>query len=647
KKSTLYESSQKVEYLYIDPDEKGLMVCERNSDDSSQQVLYLDLKNKMTYPLKKVLPVTIQRGFTEVIREGSAYFLTVLTEKEKPGATVADIWYGNDNQLEEKFYPPIETLTYVWEPHKHLIREMGNDHLTTSVNMGNDRYFLSFNPWHFQDYTSESTPLQLFVYDRIQDRYSMLDTIARKFYLSGDGEYALSPKDEMWYLYHIPSGNKNAIEEKGLGIPWFTNDGNAVLFEGEGALWKYELKKGILTEAAVFKGYQTSIINGERDGISAQKGSFSRNHVNLLKPLVIKLYDPLKNLTSYALWLKGKTEIIIPPTPGYIQYLNYDDTYKHFSYVEEDYNIPPRLIYRTMGIREKVLFQSNKSDKSILSLKQEIISYTNSDGIPLKGILYYPLQYLPSKKYPMVVHIYEKQNFLANRYLYSSYYERLGFNIRLLIEKGYFVYLPDIVMQGKNGPGTEALDCINSALDALLVNPLIDTGKIGLIGHSFGGYETNFIATHSNRFAAYVSGSGHSDILWAYHSFNYNFYFPDYVRIEANMYKFGKPFICDKDLYFRNNPVYYADKVNAPVLLWSGLEDQNVTSDHSMAFYSALRRNNKDVIALFYNGEGHNLLKLQTQFDLTSRILDWFDYFLYNETEIEWISKGINKKRLS
>ena len=274
-------------------------------------------------------------------------------------------------------------------------------------------------------------------------------------------------------------------------------------------------------------------------------------------------------------------------------------------------------------------------NNAIFSLRQEIISYTNSDGMPLKGILYYPLNYNPSEKYPMVVHIYEKQRHYSNLYPYPSYNDETGFNIRLLLEKGYFVYLPDILIQWGKGPGLNALDCVNHALDAIAGNPLIDTDNVGLIGHSFGGYETDFIATHSGRFAAYVSGSGHSDILRDYYSFNYGFLRPDLVRIEANQYKMGVPFSGNKELYFRNNPINYAEQVTAPVLLWSGTEDQNVTSDNTMAFYIALRRNGKTVTALFYKGEGHGLQTQQAQFDLTSRTLDWFDYFLKDETEIE------------
>jgi len=96
----------------------------------------------------------------------------------------------------------------------------------------------------------------------------------------------------------------------------------------------------------------------------------------------------------------------------------------------------------------------------------------------------------------------------------------------------------------------------------------------------------------------------------------------------AHMYKLGIPFFQNKNLYVENNPVYHTQEVNAPVLLWTGLSDKNVTGDHTMSFYNALRRNGKEVVALFYEGEAHSLQKKEAQIDLTLRIRDWFDQFL-------------------
>jgi len=643
-RDTVYHTAGKISFLDIDPNAAGMIIHQQNPENTSEDIVYLDIKTKTVFPLNEVLTTAFQRAFTEVIQQGNIYFLKILVQKGKQDDVVVDIWNGNDNRLEEKFYPPIDALTYVWEPQKHFIRKVGTDHLPVGINSCNDRYFFSFDPYGLQDYRTEYPPLQLSVYDLVEDRYAFLDTIAPELYLSGDGVYALSPASSGWYLYHIPSGSKKLIDRKDLSTPWFSKEDTTVLFEGEGAVWQYEIKSATLTPLVTFDGYQTRIVNGQRKDISAGRNTFARQQVNLSDPLLIELYDPGENRTAYSLWYNGKTEVIIPPTNKRIQSLNYNQSFTCFYWLEEDYNLPPRLVYKAPGKEETLIYQSNRQDKAIFSLRREIISYTNSDGIPLKGILYYPLGYESSKKYPMVVHIYQKQSQLANRYLYPSCYEGLGFNIRLFLDKGYFVYLPDIMIQGKAGPGLDALDCVNHSLDALAHNPLIDKGRIGLTGHSFGGYETDYIATRSTRFAAFVSGSGHSDIVWDSNSFNYNFDIPDYVRIEANMYKLGKPFSADKGLYFKNNPLWHAEKVNAPVLLWTGLEDQNVTADHSMTFYNALCRNQKEVIALFYKGEGHSLQKEQAQVDLTCRILDWFDYFLKGKAECEWISKGISKK---
>ncbi len=640
----VYSSDHKILSLDIDPGGQGMMVHVQNPEGAFRDILYLDLKTKTTRPLNEVLSLSFQQAFTEVISQGSSYFLRLWIHRPKNDTSLVDIWQGNDNRLEEKFHQPAREFCYLWEPKKRTVQRIGTDLLTKSACIGNGRYFLSLNPYLLQDYSRETAPLKLCRYDRQEDAYAVIDTVSSNLFTSPAGQYALYFKNGTWHIYHIPSGALDTVGDGKLKTPYFTTDGKTVLFEGDGGLWCYDPEQKDLALRNSFKGYQTTTLNGT-SRTSLPGFNFFEKTVSPDKPLVIKLDDPSKNRSTYILWEDGGYKTIVAPTNRRIQSLSYNSSFTCFSWLEEDYNLPPRLVYKEMGKKETVLYQSNLQDTAILSLRQEIISYTNSDSIPLKGILYYPPGHDPAGQYPMVVHIYKKQSHLANRYPYPSYYESLGFNIRLLLENGYFVYLPDILIQGKEGPGMEALDCINHALDALARNPLIDQRRVALTGHSFGGYETNYIAARSHRFAAYVSGSGHSDLIWASHAFNYNFHFPDHVRIEANNYKLGKLFSAGKGLYFKNNPLYHAEKVNAPVLLWSGLEDQNVTSDHSMAFYNALRRNNKDVIALFYKGEGHGLQQKPAQFDLTSRILDWFNYFLKGEeTDTGWIEKGIVKE---
>ncbi|WP_304343421.1 S9 family peptidase [Chryseobacterium koreense] len=240
------------------------------------------------------------------------------------------------------------------------------------------------------------------------------------------------------------------------------------------------------------------------------------------------------------------------------------------------------------------------------------------------------------------MHIYQIQHHLANEYLLPDL-DVVGFNIRNLIENNYFVFLPDIVID-KRGPGISAMESIDKALDKLLMNRNINSSKVGLIGHSFGGYLTNFIATHSNRFATYISGSGVSDIISSYFSYNYNFIGPHYWQFETGQYKMNRPFAADKQLYFRNNPIFNVEKVNTPVLLWTGTKDENVIPQNTTAFFLGLKRNGRDVVALYYPESGHDLSTnfLQVK-DLNKKIMEWWGYFLKDKQDILWIEKQIKK----
>jgi dienelactone hydrolase len=640
---TIFNTTKKILSLDVDSDENGLIIHVQDPTDDSRDVLYFDLATRASYSLKDVFNVPFQQSFSAPIQEGKMYYLSLWIKREKVDSIFVDIWNGNDNKLEEKFYTPVREVYYIWEPVKGKIQRIGNDTLIRNAKIGNERYFLSCDPYLLQDYT-KYTPLKINVFDYLKSIYSTMDTITYEMHVSPGGNYILYPKNGSWYIYHTSTGLRKVFGDTRLKEPCFYADGKMVMFGGMDGLWIYDPQKNKLTKIDNFKGFQVSIVNASSTYTSAYK-MYEQKIFNNEKPLVLELYGKKENKTAYLLWENGKIDTIVPLTGKYIQFLKYDNAYKHFSYVEEDYNLPPRVMYKTIGPKAEAIYQGNKADTKALSLKQEIIHFANSNGTPLSGTLYYPLRFNTSRRYPMVVHIYENQYHLSNHYTYPTYNNELGFNIRLFLEKGYFVYLPDIVIESKKGPGIDALDCVNKSLDALASNKLIDIHKIGLIGHSFGGYETDFIATHSKRFSAYVSGSGHCDIIWSYHTFNYNFLSPDFNRIETGQYKMGVPFSKNKSRYCENNPIFYAEKVNTPVLLWSGLEDKNVTSDNSMAFYNALRRNDKNVVALFYKSEGHSLESEKAQNDLTCRILDWFDYFLKENKEIEWINEGIKVEK--
>lgn len=635
-KEQLYSSSREIRLLDIYPARQGIMIHEQAPGGTTMRTVYLDLTTKVAYPLQDVLPVSPQQVYTETIGEEDSYFLKVVTDYEKQDTSLVDIWYGNDYRLERKFYPHPVYVFYIWNPVAKQIGQVGTDPALEQASLGDGRYFVSVDRSLLQDYITASPKMIIDIHDRLKDSYTLMDTI-KSLYASPGGEYILYDKDKNWYTYHVATGTKKVIDGNGMHTPYFTPDGKSILFDGDGGLWSYNPEENRLSKPCDFEGCEVTILNGTSKGIAYR---FDRKMFDPEKPVLLKLYNRKKNKTAYILHKEGRSEVLVPLTNMNIQELKYNEEYKHFCYIEENYNCPPRLVHKAPGKKKNIVFQSNKDDLDILSLKQETVSYTNSDGIPLKGILYYPLNYSPSGKYPIVVKIYQIQSHIQNRYPLAEFstVNRDGLNLRLLLEKGYFVYFPDIVY-GEKGPGLSALDCVHHALDALEDNPCIDKNRIGLFGFSHGGYETNFIATHSDRFAAYIAGAGNSDIVRSYFSYNNNFWRPFYFQFETGQYEMKKSFSEDKQFYFQNSPIHYVDRVNAPILLWTGKEDQNIYWEQTMEFYIGLKRNRKKVIALFYPGEGHAFFSQEACHDISLRILDWFDYYLKGKKGVEWIKQ--------
>lgn len=310
-----------------------------------------------------------------------------------------------------------------------------------------------------------------------------------------------------------------------------------------------------------------------------------------------------------------------------------------YVFESQQYNSPPELIMSSAG-RHTKLYQSNLQHYKYSWGKQEKIFYRDSKNELLTGILYYPAAYNPEKKYPMIVHIYEKQSYLFHYYINPSLYNMSGFNTSNLTAQGYFVLLPDIEYELGN-PGLSAADCVLAATKAVVSKDLVDSSKIGLIGHSFGGYETNFILGQTNLFASAISGASVFDLAGWYLSIGWTVGRPEMWRFESQQWRMGKSLFEDRKGYERNSPLTYVDKIKTPVLIWTGEEDRQIHYYQSIAFYLAMQRLKKSAILLVYPGDGHALVKKENQQHFAHRIEDWFGYYLKGESPKKWISEGV------
>ena len=133
----------------------------------------------------------------------------------------------------------------------------------------------------------------------------------------------------------------------------------------------------------------------------------------------------------------------------------------------------------------------------------ELIEYKSPRGERLQGALFYPANYEKGKQYPLIVHIYERESNYVHRYFSVS--ERSPYTEAVWTARGYFVLMPDIVFRARD-PGVSVLECVTAATKRAIETGMVDAKRVGLVGHSWGGFGTAFVMTQTDLFAAGVAG---------------------------------------------------------------------------------------------------------------------------------------------
>ncbi|WP_343643144.1 prolyl oligopeptidase family serine peptidase [Chryseobacterium sp.] len=563
-----------------------------------------------------------------------------------PAKGMVDIWYGTDFDLKKYAKPVSEFIQVDWEPisgRQALITCPGYFGETA---IGNSRYMMyetDKEQVDKMDKAGGNSYDRLYLWNAETDTYTLITDVRKQMVISPSGQYLLIQRENSWQLYNTVTLRMEDVKIPAAMIPYFTSE-KEVLWVGGNRITEYNLVTEKMKE--MFTANDDSEIElVDFTRISTELG-FGRDFrtADIKKSLLLKISNPKTNHTAYAGLRNRKLHKIQPPTPDEIMEFKRMNQDENYYWIEENYNKRPRLVVKKGKEDPKVMYVSDQNNQKFEQAELIKISYKGSDGETISGALYMPLGYDRSKKYPVVIHVYEKQDYMTKRFLRPSFSNPTGLNIPLLMEEGFAVLLADI-SQSEKGAGISALESINNALDELQKIGNVDMTKIGLMGQSFGGYETNFIAGHSNRFAAYVSGSAVSDVVRTYYGYNYHFNAPDYYRYEGRQYWFKATLAENPGKYIKNNPIMSAQNVSAPMLLWTGADDGNVSPEGTKSMFIALRKYRKPVIALFYDKEGHSLSRAEAQKDLTLKILDWFNYHLKNEKNIPWIQKYIKGAR--
>jgi dipeptidyl aminopeptidase/acylaminoacyl peptidase len=271
--------------------------------------------------------------------------------------------------------------------------------------------------------------------------------------------------------------------------------------------------------------------------------------------------------------------------------------------------------------------------------RSELVEYTNEWGDRLQGSLYYPAGYQPGEQYPMITYIYEIVSNAVRSYQVPD--EESYYNLQDWVQDGYFVFQPDIVYQDRD-PGVSAVVNIEPAVQAVLDLGIgVDPDGLGLIGHSWGGYQTTFFVTQSDLFSAAVAGAPLTNMFSMYLSVYWNSGGTDARIFEISQGRLEVPFWEDEEAYRRNSPVFHIENMTTPLLMAQGTEDGAVDFNQGVEFFNAARRADKDFVFIVYNDENHGFSKEPNRRDYHRRINEWFGHYLKGEPAPDWITDGI------
>ena len=269
----------------------------------------------------------------------------------------------------------------------------------------------------------------------------------------------------------------------------------------------------------------------------------------------------------------------------------------------------------------------------------ELFKWTAYDGKQLQGVIVKPDDFDPSRKYPLLVNFYERSSENLHKHR-TPYPHRSTINYSFYASRDYIIFNPDVIYD-IGYPGASAYNCVISGIEAVVDLDFIDRERIGVQGHSWGGYQVADLVTRTDIFACAESGAPLVNMINAYGGIRWQTGLSRMFQYERTQSRLGVTLWEDPDLYVENSPIFNMDKVTTPLLIMHNDKDGHVPWHLGIEFFVAMRRLNKPAWLLVYNDEPHWPLKLRNRKDFNIRMQQFFDHYLMGKPRPKWMRDGV------
>jgi dipeptidyl aminopeptidase/acylaminoacyl peptidase len=362
--------------------------------------------------------------------------------------------------------------------------------------------------------------------------------------------------------------------------------------------------------------------------------------IDATKPIYLSLFGKRSKKTGYARLTSGAKapERLVFEDARVIRLQRADST-DTFAFTRERFDDAPDWFVGGPTLADaKQRSSLNAFQSGFAWGRSELVDFTSSSGRPLQAALYYPANYDAAKKYPMIVYTYELLSQGVHNYVVPT--ERSYYDFSVWTANGYFVLTPDIVFRGRD-PGISVLEAVEPAVRTITARGVVDSTKVGIVGHSWGGYEATFLPTRTNMFAASVAGAPITNFLSFAGAIHWTPGIAEFDHWETGQARMDVPPWEDVDAYLRNSPIAKVQDLKTPMLMEVGDADGTVDWHQGIEFYNFARRAGKEnFVLLVYPGEDHGLRKKENQIDYHRRINQWFGHWLKGEPAPKWMRDG-------
>lgn len=597
--------------------------------------------------VKKLSTQKLTPDFLDISANGEfVYFKCAQQDKRDPLLIKGiQVWDTSDKWI----YPKrkknnmlgSQSSLWYWRPDENKIEPV-TDTLQTNIIKVNKDFLLKYDELSYEPQYKYVADVDIYLHNLNTGKSKLLFEKQRpdQIFVNPNGEDIVFFQNQNWWVYNLKQQSFINLTES-LSIPFLDLENDsfdriapftkrikwileepAILVSDEFDVWKLSLDgkiKDRLTKGReIQRKYQLFI-----DFANPKK--IVQKIVSLKDGFLLFAEDDNRN-TGYFLWENGNLSELLYG-PFLTDEIKWDAELKYFTFRLQSYETPPQIHFydRDSGIL-KTLFESNKKSTLKEWGSAVLLPYNMKNGEKSKVCLIYPVNYNPEKKYPMIVDIYEKESKNINEFFPISWYSNIGFNPAHYALDGYFVLMPDITYTIGN-VGVSANECVNESIDFVLQKANIDKNRIGIIGHSFGGYETAFIVTQNDRFVAAVAGAAITDMVSNYHTINWATGGEEMWRYENFQMRMGKSYFDLKNDYLKNSPFHHVEDIVTPLLLWSGGHDLHIDYHQSIQFYLALRRLGKKAKLLLFDDEAHVILDPTKKRYLSNYIKEMFDHY--------------------